>query len=320
MEAESWQEFGLKLAPIMQSLELSSHQVQERLETLWIPLAKQLIDWRKGLNRPLIQGILGAQGTGKTTLAKVLATILETWGYPTLQFSIDDLYKTYADRQQLKQENPELIWRGPPGTHDIELGIQVLEQVQNQNFPVAVPRFDKSLWNGEGDRVSPQLISTAEIVLFEGWFVGMRPIDPESFITAPAPILTETDRNFAKKINESLQKYLPLWDKLDRLIILYPIDYQMSLEWRKQAEQEMIKLGKTGMSDLQIEGFVYYFWRSLHPELFFPPLLNSEQVDLVLKLDCDRTLNSIYSPRHQASHFQNYYPDSIINGYDINKN
>ncbi len=309
MKSNHGEDLILKLSPITQSLHLSQEQIKINLETLWIPLANQLIDWREKLDFPLVQGILGGQGTGKTTLAKILTQILITWGYPTIQISLDDLYKTYADRQQLKQKHPDLIWRGPPGTHDFDLGIRVLQQFRQRDFPVVVPRFDKSLWNGEGDRISPELITTAEIILFEGWFVGIRPIDDNLFTTAPPPIISENDRDFARRMNQSLHSYLPLWHQLDRLMVIHPTDYRMSLTWRKQAEQEMIKSGKTGMSDDQIEAFVNYFWRSLHPALFLPPLLSSERVDLVLELNCDRTLKSIYSPSYQASYFKHSAPD-----------
>ncbi|HEY9644728.1 MAG TPA: hypothetical protein V6C88_00080, partial [Chroococcidiopsis sp.] len=87
--------------------------------TLWLPLAIALATARRELDRPLIQGILGGQGTGKTTLAAALTVILTHLGYRVCALSLDDLYKTYAQRQQLQQHDPRLIWRGPPGTHDV---------------------------------------------------------------------------------------------------------------------------------------------------------------------------------------------------------
>src|SRR5919202_333912 len=184
---------------------------------LWLPLALQLAIGQKQLGRPLIQGILGGQGTGKTTLGTVLTLILAQLGYRTLSLSLDDLYKTYAERQQLQEKDPRLGWRGPPGTHDIELGIELLDQLRQPNpvKPILVPRFDKSAWEG-----------------------------------------------------------------LDRLMLLYPTDYRLSQQWRRQAEQQMIATGKSGMADAQIDRFVEYFWKSLHPELFIIPLTqNPSYVD-----------------------------------------
>jgi D-glycerate 3-kinase len=269
--------------------------ILETLWELWLPLAIQLATWRRDLPRPLIQGILGGQGTGKTTLAAILTLILKHLRLETISISIDDLYKTYAERQELQQQDPRLIWRGPPGTHDVELGIKVLTQLRQQKTPVEIPRFDKSLWQGAGDRTTPEIVEKADIVLFEGWFVGVRPIDPTTFDSAPEPIVTLSDRTFARDINFKLQEYVPLWQLLDRLIVLYPVDYRLSLQWRKQAEQEMIASGKTGMTNEVIEQFVAYFWRSLHPELFIKPLVeNPDLVDLVIEINPDHSPGVLY--------------------------
>jgi len=61
------------------------------------------------LGRPFVQGILGGQGTGKTTLAAILTLLLSHLGYRTLSFSLDDLYKTYPDRLRLRYDDPPLI-------------------------------------------------------------------------------------------------------------------------------------------------------------------------------------------------------------------
>jgi len=271
----------------------------EVLWNLWLPLALQLVAWRKLLNRPLVQGIVGGQGTGKSTLGTVLTLILSSMGYPTLSLSLDDLYKTYAKHQHLRQQDPRLIWRGPPGTHDVQLGIQVLDQLRNPNRSglITIPRFDKSAHGGTGDRTAPEIVETVEIILFEGWFVGVHPLDPAVFATAPPPILTEADRAFARDMNQQLQEYLPLWQRLDRLILLYPPDYRLSQQWRRQAEQQAITAGRVGMSDAEIKEFVTYFWRSLHPELFIRPLAqDSQKVDLVIEINPDHTPGAVYQP------------------------
>lgn len=265
---------------------------------LWLPLAMQLAGYRQTLGRPVVQGILGGQGTGKTTLAAGLTMILGHLGYRTVSLSLDDLYKTYRERQHLKQQDPRLIWRGPPGTHDVELGIEILDQLRRLDRPsVQVPRFDKSAWGGAGDRTDSETVAGADIVLFEGWFVGARPIDPAIFDTAPAPIITPADRCFARDMNAKLHDYLPLWQRLDRLMVLYPVDYRLSVQWRQQAEHQMIAAGKAGMSDLEIEQFVYYFWKALHPELFIKPLVNrADWVDLVVEINADHSAGSVYKP------------------------
>lgn len=265
----------------------------EWLWVLWIPLALQLIEQHKARKFPLVQGILGGQGTGKTTLTAVLTLILRHLGYGVARLSLDDLYKTYADRLLLT--DARLRWRGPPGTHDIDLGIATLQQIR-RGETTPLPRFDKSAHNGLGDRTQPEWVTDVQIVLFEGWFVGLRPIDPQAFDTAPAPIVTAADRAFARDCNVRLGDYLPLWQH-DRLIVLLPVDYRLSQQWRRQAEQQMKAAGQSGMTDRAIDEFVVYFWQALHPSLFLPPLLHDPTaVNLVVEINPDHTPGRIYCP------------------------
>ncbi|MEH1928523.1 glycerate kinase [Nostoc sp.] len=278
------------------TLQVQPQEMLQVLWDLWLPLGIKLASGRQQLGRPLIQGILGGQGTGKTTMCKILSLILDQLGYRTVSLSLDDLYKTYSDRLVLTQQDPRLIWRGPPGTHDVDLGLKVLDQIRQSQSPVMVPRFDKSAYRGAGDRTTPEMVTGVDIVLFEGWFVGVLPIVPEAFNTVLPPIITDEDRAFARDINRRLHDYLPLWERLDSLILLYPSDYRCSLEWRKQAEQQMIAAGKLGMSNAEIEQFVNYFWRSLHPELFIKPLVkDATVVDMVIEINSDHSFDELRS-------------------------
>lgn len=291
-----------KVIEFCESLGLQDRQrTLDNLERLWLPLASDLVKARKALDRTLIQGILGGQGTGKSTLSMVLKFILNHWGFSVATLSIDDLYLTYAARQTLQQQDPRLIWRGPPGTHDVQLGIKVIEQcLQRDNTTeISLPRFDKSLHDGAGDRIDPENIPKPDILLFEGWFVGVQPIAESFFANPPIPLVTSEDIQFAKNCNQRLQAYLPLWAKLDSLVVLYPEDYRLSQQWRKEAEHKMIATGKTGMRDEEINRFVEYFWKALHPELFIKPLTNT--ADLVVEIKRDRSFGSIYQPVNSAT-------------------
>ncbi|MHC5721870.1 MAG: glycerate kinase, partial [Nostoc sp.] len=77
------------------TLQVQPHEMLQVLWDLWLPLGIKLALQRQQLGRPLIQGILGGQGTGKTTMCKILSLILDQLGYRTLSLSLDDLYKTY---------------------------------------------------------------------------------------------------------------------------------------------------------------------------------------------------------------------------------
>ena len=279
------------------SLKTDPQGMLQVLWDVWLPLGMKIAAQHQESGKPFIQGILGAQGTGKTTMSHILGLILQHLGYRTLSFSLDDLYKTYSDRLALMQQDSRLVWRGPPGTHDIHLGLSLLDQIHQSKSPVIVPRFDKSAHGGAGDRTTSEVITNPiDIVLFEGWFVGVKPIPPKVLLTPPPPILTDVDKQFASDMNNQLKDYLPLWERLDSLIVLYPTDYRYSLAWRKQAERQMIAAGKSGMSDAEIEEFVNYFWRSLHPELFINPLVKSSAVNLVIEINADHSFGKFRSP------------------------
>jgi len=266
---------------------------------LWLPLAQQLAAQQQALGRPLIQGLLGMQGAGKTTLGDVLVLLLEQMGYRTLSWSIDDLYKTYAERQRLQQDDPRLIWRGPPGTHDVALGIAVLEQLR-QGQAAEVPRFDKALHGGQGDRVGFKTVEGVDIVIFEGWFLGAQPVEPERFdanANLPAPIATEADRGFAQDCNARLAAYLPLWERCDRLMVLSLTDYHLSKQWRMAAEQRLRAQGRGGMTDAEVGAFVDYYWKALHPRLFVQLLVaENGAADLVVEIGEGHRLERVYAP------------------------
>lgn len=289
-----------EVVKLSNSLGLSNTQdILTNLQRLWLPTALNIAKDREKLDRTLIQGVLGGQGTGKTTLCLILKLILDYLGYSVACLSIDDLYLTYEERKKLQQQDTRLIWRGPPGTHDLNLGLDILNQCLNadQKSKISLPRFDKSAFNGAGDRIQSEVILKPDILLFEGWFVGVQPIPPDYFADPPPPIITPEDQQFALVNNQRLKAYLPLWAKLDRLIVFNPEDYRLSIQWRKEAEHKMIALGKTGMTDVEITRFVEYFWKSLHPELFIKPLIsNPKLVDLVIEIKSDRSIARIYQP------------------------
>src|SRR5688572_33095977 len=75
----------------------------------------------------LAVGVCGAQGSGKSTVAAALKTLLEDRGITVAVISIDDLYLTRRERLALAESiHPLLRTRGVPGTHDVALGLETL--------------------------------------------------------------------------------------------------------------------------------------------------------------------------------------------------
>ena len=88
---------------------------------------------------------------------------------------------------QANPGNRLLQVRGNAGTHDLALGTQTLQALHDANSggsngaaEIAVPRYDKSQNGGRGDRAQPatwpRVQGPLDIVLFEGWMLGFRPV------------------------------------------------------------------------------------------------------------------------------------------------
>lgn len=92
----------------------------------WRPLAAAIAAQHAG--SPLIVGINGSQGSGKTTLCRFLEVLLrESHGLNAATLSLDDLDLTRSERALLAATvHPLIATRGVPGTHDVALGEAVL--------------------------------------------------------------------------------------------------------------------------------------------------------------------------------------------------
>jgi len=153
----------------------------EYLYFLYYPLVEYInFQKKKNHNKPIIFGIFGHQGTGKTTLSNILQELLRLlYNYEVNFLSIDDIYKTYNELVILKDKEPAYKYRGPPGTHDIELGVEVMTKFKNKEINYSIPRYDKSMNNGLGDRsdsLSVMVEKPLDILIFEGWFLGVNPV------------------------------------------------------------------------------------------------------------------------------------------------
>lgn len=108
-------------------------------------------------------------------------------GLSVCVLSLDDLYLPHAGLVHLANTHPEnwlLRGRGQPGTHDVDLGQAVLQsllEINESTGSVDLPSFDKSLFDGEGDRApvgSGQSIKPpVDVVIVEGWCMGFYPLE-----------------------------------------------------------------------------------------------------------------------------------------------
>ena len=244
--------------------------------------------------RPLVVGLCGPQGSGKSTLAAAMTRRFDR----AVALSLDDLYLTRAERDDLARTiHPLFATRGPPGTHDVELGLATLAAL-DRGEPVVLPRFDKAI----DDRVPNGPMHHAppgcRLVIFEGWCVGATPQSPSALHAPINRLEREEDaaatwRTYA---NRALAGgYQQLFARIDLLVFLRPLDWSAVLGWRREQEQTLRRSGARGaglMSDGEIERFVSHYGRLTRHMLEEMPA----RADLVIDLDDQRRCLSIEGP------------------------
>lgn len=214
-------------------------------------------------------GITGGQGSGKTTVRRLLERELAGLGVKTAGFSLDDIYKTFEEREALRGECPYFRFRGVFGTHDVELGTRVLREVKyGGDQTVRIPVFDKSLHGGAGDRLPEDQWRTfggpADVVILEGWCVGGCKQD-EMLLAEPIcdlerdPLYDDESGSFRGRIDEKLTDYAELFGELDDLIVLHIPDVNCIYRWREKQERDLREQEGSGMDAATLESFVDYF-------------------------------------------------------------
>ncbi len=249
----------------------------------------------------LVWGVNGAQGTGKSTLVRFLELVLtHSYRFKVATLSIDDFYLSKADRQRMAQQvHPLFVTRGVPGTHQVELGCEIIRQLKNAdaNTPVKLPGFDKA----QDDCVPPEqwreVTGPFDLILFEGWCVGCQP-QPDNRLTLPVNELeAEEDSTGVWRgyVNQQLRSVYPAWyNQIDRLILLACPGFEQVLEWRSLQESKLLnelkRQGKPVSATLtgkkQLERFIQHYERLTRWSLAtLPPV-----ADVVLPLRKDHRI------------------------------
>lgn len=272
----------------------------ESLQCLYIPLCAWLVSQQN--DRTIIVGINGSQGSGKSTLTKILSAILEQgFNKKIVSFSIDDLYKTHAQRLELAGDiHPLLETRGVPGTHDAELGISILNHfIQSDDSKIHIPVFDKSIDDRMPEMNWTQANGNCDIVIFEGWCVGSIAEDEHSLQPAMNELERVEDKDviWRKYVNLQLDGvYAELFSLIDVLVMLKIPDFNKAYEWRqlqenklKESIAESSDIKNKIMSDSEIERFIMHYERITRHTLDEMP----ERANIVLELDNDHHVKKV---------------------------
>jgi D-glycerate 3-kinase len=155
--------------------------------------------------------------------------------------SIDDLLLSYEGLRDIADTykgNGLLNGRGHAGTHDVELGARLLQQLHDVNSPssgagateetktkeIRIPKFDKSAHEGYGDRApeiewSP-ILGPVDVVILEGWCFGFYPLKEDELVHrwekrwelgVPQTVQMEGGVEDIKIVNQKLKEYVERW-------------------------------------------------------------------------------------------------------------
>ena len=209
-----------------------------------IPVS-QWISKKVNKKKPLIIGLAGGQGSGKTTISSILSIILKKYFKLNIFIiSIDDFYKTRKDRKILsKTKHPLLMTRGVPGTHDIDLMLKFFKKVKSKNFKsIKVPKFNKAIDDRYSKKLWYKVKSKPDVVIFEGWCVGAK-AQTVSQLNKPINSLErvcDQDVKWRSYVNNQLKtKYKTLFDQLDGLLYLKAKNFSLLRNWRLKQERKL---------------------------------------------------------------------------------
>ncbi len=268
---------------------------ESQLNDFYLPIAELI---KKNCKKNIsIIGLSGGQGSGKSTISKILKIILkEKYKLETAIFSIDDFYKTINQRKVMaKIVHPLFSVRGVPGTHDTGLLHDCIKRLRKKNFKkVMIPRFDKSIDN-RLPREKWQIIKKKpDVIIFEGWCVGATPQKNKDLIKPINLLEKEKDKKkiWRSKVNNELKrKYKKIFNLLDLIIFLKVPSFKHVFKWRLLQENKL-KLSSKGrkiMSSKEIKNFVMYYERLTNHML----KKMSKKANTVIEIDNKHRLTSI---------------------------
>jgi D-glycerate 3-kinase len=255
------------------------------LKHFGLPMLERLKLLAKAGGRPVL-AVNAPVGSGKTSLGKVLAQLAPNRNLRLAVASIDDFYLPWRQRLKAMAGNPFGVTRVPPGSHDPELLCQVLDHWRSGGC-LSLPRFDKTLRQGQGDRCRGSS-EDADALVIEGWLLGCRAL--QSQLTAGlnrlieressggAPTLSPAEAAWIPHWDDALKGYEPAWQRCNELWLLRPQTWNLPCRWRFQAEARQRREGgrREGGGSLDanaLEKLVRSSLCSLPPALYQEPLL-----------------------------------------------
>jgi D-glycerate 3-kinase len=240
----------------------------------------RLAQSRAGERVPVV-GVAGPQGSGKTTL-------VQQWAQQyagVAAFSMDDVYRPSSERHEIAERiHPLFATRGPPGTHDLDLLNQTLDQLLRPG-PLAamIPAFDKVA----DERADPSrwrsFQGSASLVLIDGWCLGARPQADEELLEPINALEAQEDRlrRWRSYANHCLEgSYADVFSRFDAMLYLHAPRFDVIEDWRAEQEEGLLGRRLTEDDRSRISRFVAHFERITRHML-----AGGHSADVVAQLD-----------------------------------
>ena len=234
--------------------------------------------------------IAGSQGSGKSSLSKLIKLYLEKFCYKSVVIiSMDDFYLSKSQRTQLsKNIHPLFLTRGVPGTHDLELMNKKIKQIFNKEFPIYLPIFDKV---SDTRKRTYKKVLKADVIIFEGWCAGAQPVDLNYLQKNFNNLEKHKDKNFIwrNSYNKYLNEYQKLFSQFNFFIYFQFNQWDHVLNWKYKQELELRDKKKDlGLKKYLREFIQYYEKVSKWMHLKVPKYCN-----ILIKLDAHQKIKSI---------------------------
>lgn len=249
-----------------------------------------VLDRRAQLGRPILAGLCGAQGSGKSTTAARLVARLGSLGVASVVLSLDDFYLTRAERQSLGRDvHPLLETRGVPGTHDVGLACRTIDALLTGSGTVDVPRFDKSIDDRAPSTGWTRVTAPVPVVILEGWCVGARPIADDA-LAQPINALErdeDDDGRWRRHVNARLgDDYAALFGRLDVRVLLRAPDFAHVHAWRLEQEEGLARRHDQALPSMDADAIGRFV---AHYERLTRWIIADEPADLLIEISGRRT-------------------------------